>query len=282
MAGARWQPTVWQVRGALDVEVNYSRFKALKVKQSGPRLTLTLANPPFNAMTPAIHSDLADIMPVIASDTSVRVVVLTGEGDVFCAGGDINKMIGDLEARDFSNWGASMNEARRILLGFLDLDKPIVARVNGHAMGLGATLALFADIAVMSTKARLADPHVQVGLTAGDGGALIWPLLAGYARAKRYLLTGDRLTAQQCLDFGMVAEVAAPDELDGVVDSLVAKLAGLSPLALSSTKRAINMPLLREAVASMDAHLGLETFCKIGGEHLEAARAIMEKRAPQF
>lgn len=261
---------------------DYSRFAALKITVTGHVLRLALDNPPFNAMTRETHRELSEIFAEIQKDDDVRVVVFTGEGETFSAGGDIDAMVTAARAKDYGHWSRSMDEARKMLVGMLDLDKPIIARVNGHAMGLGATLVLFSDIAVMSTKAKLADPHVQVGLTAGDGGALIWPQLMGFARAKRYLLTGDRLSAQQCFDFGLVAEIPAPEDLDGVVDALAERLSQLSPRAVATTKRAINMPLLREAVSSADAHLGLETFAKLTDDHLEAASALRDKRPPVF
>ena len=261
---------------------DYSRFNALRITVAGPVLTIAISNPPHNAITRDAHRELSEVFYEVQKDETVRAVVFTGEGEVFSAGGDIEAMVTAAKAKDYAHWSLSMTEARRILISMLDLDKPIIARVNGHAMGLGASLVLFSDIAVMSSKAKLADPHVQVGLTAGDGGALIWPQLMGYARAKRYLLTGDRLSAAQCLEFGLVAEVVEPEDLDRTVADLAARLCQLSPRAVATTKRAINIPLLREAVSSADAHLGLETFAKLTDDHLEAATAIRDKRPPAF
>lgn len=258
----------------------YDSYENLKVSRRGGILTIALSNPPLNAMVERMHEELSEIFIDIGRDRDVRVVVLTGEGDAFCAGGNIDEMIANRDDHDW--WVRSMRQARRILMSMLDLDQPLVARVNGHAVGLGATLALFCDIAIAAEKAKFADPHVKLGFTAGDGGAIIWPALIGHGRARRYLLTGEAITGARAAEIGLISETVPLAELDAAVDRLADTLAALPPMALRTTKRAMSIPLLREVVQSMDAHLGLETWTRLSADHGEALRAVKEKRPGVF
>lgn len=259
----------------------YDDFQTLRIECSGRVARVSLNRPEQrNAIGKEMHSELARIFPLLGSDDSINVVVLTGEGDSFSAGGDIKAMAQNFS--DHSRWLALMREAREILLGLIDLEKPVVARVNGAAAGLGATLALCCDIVVCKDTAKLIDPHVKIGLSAGDGGAIIWPHLAGSAKAKRYLLTGKPITGAEAERIGLVAEAVPAEQLDATVEGIVAELLSAGPLAVRMTKRSINMPL-REALASlMDAHLGIETMTFLSADHREAVTAFAEKRAPQF
>ena len=156
------------------MSARYAGYQALKIGQVGHVLTVTLDNPPMNGMTPEGHEELTRVWADIGADPAVRVVVFTGAGDrAFCAGGDPRKMVDNWGNRE--RWQVGMAEARAIIVGMLECPKPVIARINGHAMGLGASLALACDITVMVEDARIADSHVSVGLAAGDGGSLLWP-----------------------------------------------------------------------------------------------------------
>src|SRR5882757_1262242 len=144
-----------------------------------------------NSIDHQFHVELPRIFLDLAEDPEVFAILLTGAGEAFCVGGDVNGMK-DRPAGDVALEGAVLDPsgARRLVYNILDCDKPIVCAINGHAIGLGATIALLCDITVASETAKIADPHVKIGLVAGDGGAAIWPLLVGPARAKEYLLRG--------------------------------------------------------------------------------------------
>ena len=256
----------------------YEKYGALIIKRDGHVLTVTLNRPPLNPIDEELDENLSEVFVDINRDPAVRVVVLASEGTVFCAGGELDSLIESGRARDYSSWVRSMRRTRRILLAMLDLDAPIIARVHGHAIGLGATLALFCDIVIAAESAKFADPHVQIGLTAGDGGAIIWPYLIGHARAKRYLLTGDRIGAVDACALGLISEAVPIEKLDETVYGLAQRLATLSPKAVKTTKRALNIPLLRDLVQLMDAHLGLETMSRLTEDHLEATIALRERR----
>ncbi|CAN5360477.1 enoyl-CoA hydratase/isomerase family protein [soil metagenome] len=260
----------------------YQSYKALQIDVAGPILTVTLNRPPHNPIDDDLDAELSEIFVDINRDPSIKVVVLAAVGRSFSAGGDLDWILQTGRDKDFSGWVRSMRRGRRILMSMLDLDAPIIAKVQGAAVGLGATLALFSDIVVATETATFADPHVKIGLTAGDGGSIIWPHLIGYARAKRHILTGKPIRADQAEAWGLISETAPADALDRVVAELAAEIAGLPFAAVASSKRALNIPLLREVIASMDAHLGLETWSRLSEDHLEAVAAAKDRRPPVF
>jgi enoyl-CoA hydratase len=255
-------------------------YEGIDVELRGATLWITLDNPPVNASTPAMHSSLARIFGDINRDPAVRCVVLTGTGETFSAGGDLNRMVTSLEDR--THWLQSMPKSRQLVLGMLDCDKPVIGRINGHAMGLGATLAVLCDISIMVDTAKIADTHVKIGLVAGDGGALLWPHLVGWAVAKKYLLTGEALTGRQAAEIGLISTAVPRDQLDAEVASWVHTFETGASQAIYGTKRALNMTLRQQAEAYMDAHLGLETMSQLSADHREAVLAIRDKRKPEF
>ncbi len=259
----------------------YEGYETLKVAREGGIVTVTFNRPDVkNATNAQMHQELVRIWPDIAADREARVVILTGAGDAFSAGGDIEGMKRSLD--DQVRWIDSMIEAREILRGVMDLDCPVIAKVNGHAIGLGATLALFCDIVIARDTAKIADPHVKVGLVAGDGGSLIWPQLIGYARAKRYLLLGEAITGKEAAEIGLVTEALPADQLDARVDAIASQLAAGAAVAIRLTKRAINMDLRQRFDTMIEAHLGYETMSHLSEDHREAVMAFAEKRDPKF
>jgi enoyl-CoA hydratase len=258
----------------------YEHYKALRVERREGVLWLTLDNPPVNASSLQLRDDLDRIFREAGQDPEVRCAVLTGAGATFSAGGDIRRMQRMLE--DQADWLLTMREARTLVTDMLEFDKPLIGRINGDALGLGATLALCCDISVMLDTARIGDTHVRMGLVAGDGGALLWPALIGLTQARRYLLTGDLLTGREAAAAGLVTQSASAEEFDAVVESWVRKLSTGATHAIIGTKRALNMAVRQQAQAYMDAHLGLETMSHLREDHREAVNAFIEKRKPNF
>jgi enoyl-CoA hydratase len=258
----------------------YEGYQALRVELRETTLWLTMDNPPVNASSPQLRDDFDRIFRDATRDDRVRCVVVTGAGNTFSAGGDIRRMQRMLE--DQADWLLTMKEARTLVTDLLDFDKPLIGRINGDALGLGATLALCCDITVMLDTAKIGDTHVRMGLVAGDGGALLWPHLVGVTLARRYLLTGELLTGSEAAAIGLVTASASSAELDNTVDHWVRKLSAGATHAVVGTKRAINMPLRQQAAAYMDAHLGLETMSHLRNDHREAVNAFLEKRKPDF
>ncbi|MDB5583593.1 MAG: enoyl-CoA hydratase [Bradyrhizobium sp.] len=259
----------------------YEGYETLKVARVGHIVTVSFNRPEVkNATNPQMHQELVRVFPEIGRDPEANVVILTGEGDCFSAGGDIEGMRRSVD--DHGRWIESMTEARDILFGVVDLDRPVIAKVNGHAAGLGATLALFCDIVVAKDTARISDPHVNVGLVAGDGGAVIWPALVGYAKAKRYLLTGDPITGAEAAAIGLISEALPADQLDARVEELASKIANGAAVAIRMTKKAINMALRQQLDSLIEAHLGYETMSHLSADHREAVNAFAERRSPVF
>ncbi|MBT6591451.1 MAG: enoyl-CoA hydratase/isomerase family protein, partial [Rhodospirillaceae bacterium] len=168
---------------------DYSIYKDLLVENDNGVVTVTLNAPEnLNAFTGGMHLAMSKIWSDLHDDPAVDVIVLTGAGRAFSAGGNVVEMQKKID--DPKLFDEIVPEAKRIIFRMLECDKPIIARVNGHAVGLGATVALFCDIIIAAEGAKIGDPHVGAGLVAGDGGAVIWPQLIGFARAKEYLFTG--------------------------------------------------------------------------------------------
>ena len=175
---------------------DFSRYERIVATRNGRILTLTLTAPnPVNAVDGEMHHELSRIFLDAQDDPDSDLIVLTGAGRAFCAGGDTAWFKTHIE--DPGSFRAIGPEAKRIITSLLDLEKPLLCRLNGAAAGLGATIALMCDVIIASDKAVVGDPHVKVGLVAGDGGAIIWPQLIGFARAKEFLMTGEMLTAER-------------------------------------------------------------------------------------
>ncbi len=263
--------------------MDYSRYcQDLRVVVADGILTLTLHNPEKrNVSTPAMHAALSRIWDDIQQDPEVAVVILTGAGErAFSAGGDPAHMQAMID--DERLWRQTVVEARRIVWRMLECDVPIIARVNGAAVGLGATLALACDIVVAVEDARIGDPHVHAGLVCGDGGALLWPQLVGPARAKELLFTGELLSAQQALALGLVNYAVPRAELDAKVMEIAGKIRAGSGRAIRLTKQLINLPLRQQAHGLMDLGMANETLTQQSRDHAEAVAALREKRPPRF
>lgn len=259
----------------------YDAFAGLTVSLDNSVLTVTLDNPPLNAMTSEAHADLGQIWAVAGADPEVRVIIFTGAGDrAFCAGGDLNRMIENWPDR--GRWQIGMAEARAIIIGMLECPKPVISRINGHAMGLGASIALAGDITIIVNEAKIGDLHISVGLATGDGGALLWPHLMGLVEARRHLLSGKPLTGAEAFAKGLVTQTVARDDLDAAVAEWVNTFLGQSPEAVQTTKQCLNLDILDKARKYMDEMLRLETLSWESPNHPEAVRAILEKRAPRF
>lgn len=261
--------------------VHYEGYKKILFSKDGKTMTVTLNSPEtLNAVDEVMHEELSRLFYDLDADKSVDVIILTGAGRAFSCGGDIKAM---------KRWQANRHEfealareAKKIVFGMLDCEKPIICKLNGDAYGLGATLALFSDVIFMNASARIADPHVRVGMTAGDGGAVIWPQLIGFARAKEFLMTGDALSAAKAVELGLVNHAVEPEKLDEEVEKFAKRLSTGAIKAIKWTKVAINIPLKQIAHSVMDTSMAYETLSTQTQDHLEAINAFAEKRKPNF
>ena len=235
------------------MRVNYDHYRHIDAARNGSVLTLTMNSPPMNAAGYELHDELSRIFYDVARDDP-DVVILTGAGRAFSAGGDLDEMLANTQ--NSSRVAEMIARAPHIVQSMLALDVPLIARVNGHAMGLGATLALLCDVAIMVETAKIADPHVAMGLSAGDGGAMLWPLLIGFARARHHLLTGDPLTGAEAVAIGLIHKAVPAEELDTAVDTYAARLVNGATYAIKATKRSLNLALRAQAAQLADAHAG--------------------------
>ena len=261
--------------------MNFDDFRCMSFRRDGRVLHATLARPDsLNAFDDAMYHEFERFVFEVARDDASHVIVLSGAGKAFSAGGDIEQMqlLVDEPQRMYTEPGA----AKRLINNFLDIPQPVIAKINGAAMGLGATLALFCDISFAANHAKIADPHVKVGFVAGDGGAVIWPQLIGYARAKQYLLTGDAITGDEAAKIGLVNFAHPAEELDAAVDVFAQRLANGARRAVQWTKATINVGLKQLAASMMDAGMAYETLSNHTRDHAEAVAAFRARRAPEF
>jgi enoyl-CoA hydratase len=258
----------------------YDHYKTIDFSLEGRILTATFNTPDkLNAFTELREEELAQFLHDGALDPDFDIVVLTGAGRAFSAGGDIENWM----AANIKDPGRVKSDlSKRFVFNFIDFPKPIIAKVNGHAVGLGATAALFCDVIFADENAKIADPHVLVGLSAGDGGAIIWPQLIGYARAREYLMVGEFVSAKRAAEIGLINYALPADQLDAAVDAYVQRLAKGAQVAIRATKRTINLGLKQVASAVMDASIAYEHLTVYTQDHAEAVNAFLEKRKPVF
>jgi len=237
---------------------SYDVPDAIQVEDDGPIRIIRLNRPEqLNAANHVLHAGLAGLFPQLDADRSARVAVLTGNGRAFSAGGDfdyIDELVNDPDLRR-----ESLAHGRQIVTGMTRCRLPIIAAVNGPAVGLGCSLVALSDVAFMAESAHLADPHVLIGLVAADGGPITWPLMTSLMLAKEYALTGDRIPAKRAAEIGLVNHVVADDEVLPKALELAKRIATLPQQAVEDTKRVINLHLERAVLATIDFALSAES-----------------------
>ncbi len=259
---------------------DYSRYHTLQIDCADQVATVTLHRPEaLNAVNEPMHTELETLFAEIAYDDAINAIVLTGAGRAFCAGGDIKGMDSRVRA---GVRRVPLRGAKRLIQHMLEVEQPIIGAINGDAVGLGATVALLCDIIIADERARFGDTHIKVGLVAGDGGAVVWPLLVGVARAKEFLLTGDLITATEAERSGLVNRVVPAGQAYTEGLALAKRLAAGPTRAIRWTKLALNKRLKDEVNLVLDASLAVETLSMATDDHREAARAFVEKRPPRF
>jgi len=250
------------------------KYRLIEFETDGPVLIVRFARDShLNAIDARLHTEMSWLYRDLTERSDARAIVITGKGKAFCAGGDINW---------FSNMPPSdldrlFVEARRIIVDLLEVPQPIITAINGPAVGLGATLALFGDIIYMGRSGVVADTHVLAGIAAGDGGAVIWPWLVGVARAKEYLFTGKKIDATVAKEIGLVNHVTEDDRLMPDALAMAHRLAGGAQMAIRATKASLNK-ILRDTVnLNLDTSLAMEKECFSSEEHRKCIAAFLKK-----
>jgi enoyl-CoA hydratase len=256
-------------------------FEAITFERDGDVLIATIDVPgdDLNRVDGRLHDELVGLAARLRSEEDARAILLAANGRAFSAGGDFRWFP---ELQDGALLPRLHHDGRQIVWDLLDVRQPIVAAVQGPAVGLGASIALLCDAVFLGESASLADPHVRVGLVAGDGGTIAWPLALGPAAAKRWLLTGDALDAHAAVRLGLATEVVADADLRATALAFARRLASLPPLAVQGTKQAVNQWMRQVMTASFDLATALEMVTFHSTDHVEALDAIREKREPRY
>ncbi|WP_420750102.1 enoyl-CoA hydratase/isomerase family protein [Rhodococcus sp. O3] len=227
----------------------YDMPEEIDVRADGPLRIITLNRPDaLNAVNDDLHHGLAQLWPQLSADRTARAAVITGVGKAFSAGGDFAYLAELAEDADLR--AKTIADGRELVIGMARCRIPVIAAVNGPAVGLGCSLVALSDVVYMAEHAYLADPHVQVGLVAADGGPLTWPLQISLLQTKEFALLGTRIPAERALALGLANHVVA----DPLTEALAAakKISELPQKAVESTKRLVNIHLERAILASLD------------------------------
>jgi enoyl-CoA hydratase len=222
-----------------------------------------------------MNQDILTVLERASLDSQVRVIVLTGSGKAFCAGGDLFEHRSWVET-DFEH---EMQIHTKIITAMIGNRKPIICALNGAAIGWGATFALFADIVIASETATLNDPHVRIGLSAGDGGGIIWPYRMGANRASQFLLTGESIDADRAREYGLVNQVVPAGQVRQRVTELAEEIAASPEHAIRNTKATLNIPLKNLVQSAMDLSIAYEVATQRDDDYANAVRAFTERRA---
>ena len=248
----------------------------LLVGKQGAVATICFNRPEkLNALTAEMSRDFLRAIRDLGDDADVRVIILAGAGRAFCVGGDLT-LEDSFTALTFQR---ELELFAETVLAILSCPKPIICQLNGDAVGWGATIALFCDIVIAREGARLGDPHVNVGLSTGDGASVIWPHLAGHLRAKQFLLTGDLMDAAEAARYGLVNEVVAAGDMAARVSELAAKIAAKPPLAVAMTKASVNIGLKDLVRSGMDTYIAYELATQQHPDHRAAVDGFMRRRS---
>jgi len=238
--------------------MKYELSDVIRVEEDGPVRLVTLSRPDaLNATNDELHRELAKLFPQLSADTEARAAVITGAGRAFSAGGDFDLL--DRMAKDRQLRHDVIAEGRELVINMIRCRVPVVAAVNGPAVGLGCSVIALSDVVYMAESAYLSDPHVVVGLVAADGGPLTWPLHTSLLLAKEYAFTGDRISAQRAAEIGLANHVVADDEVLPSALATAKKIAALPRQAVEATKRVLNLHVERAVLATIDFAMASET-----------------------
>jgi len=262
-------------------------MSAILLEKQNHIATITLNQPELRNSISEIEvvEAFLDALQAVEQDDDMRCIIVTGAGSAFSSGGNIKHMLNKQgmfagEANDIRENYAKV--IQRIPVALYNVNIPTIAAVNGPAVGAGCDLAMYCDIRIASTNASFAESFIKVGLIPGDGGAWILPKIAGFGRAAQMAFTGEAISAEQAMEWGMLNDLVEPSALLSTAHTLAEKIASNPPQALRATKQ-----LLREAVLSpLDTTLQLSAAIQANlhqtDDHLEAVSAIIEKRKPNF
>jgi enoyl-CoA hydratase len=263
------------------MSVDYADYEQLEfTRQASGVLLITLNRPEkYNATDEIMHSELSRVFADVSRDEETRVAVVTGAGKAFSAGGDLAMV--QRMAGDYDRVSRMLTEMSEIVYGIANCAKPVVSAINGVAVGAGLVVALLSDIAICAEDAKLGDGHVKLGVAAGDHAAILWPLLAGMAKARYYLLTGEMIDGVEAERIGMVAKALPSEQVPDEALAVAGRLAGGAQDAIRFTKRAL-ANWVKQAGPIFDQSAAYEMLNFMGPDVVEGVTALQEKRPPRF
>lgn len=261
--------------------VRYEGVEELRVERHADGVVLVTIDRPgrLNALTETLHRELSVVWRRIDDDPLARVAVVTGAGDAFSAGGDLELLDGMVSSYDAVL--TQLHDAAAIVESMLAAEKPVVSAINGVAVGAGLAVALLADVSVIGETVRLTDGHLRIGVAAGDHAVVLWPLLCGMAKAKYHLLTAGFLDGREAERIGLVSRCVPDDQVLPTALEIAEILAAGSQHALRFTKRALNH-WLRAALPAFEHSLALEMLGFLGPDAREGIEALRAHRRPAF
>lgn len=271
---------------ASNSSVKYDDLTKVLVTREGHIGVVSMNRPESrNAIDGELGSQFREALARVAADESMRAILICGEGKSFCVGGDV-KMFDEQ-----SSAPAEVSPAAKVIDllsgtdmidAILAIPQPTVSAVQGHAMGLGATIAMFCDVMLVADDAKIADTHVNIGLVAGDGGAVTFPLMMPFGTAKWYLLTGEHIVGAEAVRLGLALKSVPADELHAASLEVAGKLAAMPPLAAQGTKATLNQILRNRMDQVLQFGLLYEGATFLSDDHKEASAAFVQRREPKF
>lgn len=259
-------------------------YPHLLIDVDGGIATVSLNRPDtLNAVNSDLHQELEQVWTDLGMDQDVRAIILTGEGRAFSAGGDLRATAARAGTEDGLRYALEVvGKVIRLMNAIIEVPQPLIAAVNGDAIGLGATLAFFADVSVVAQDAKIGDTHVRVGMVAGDGGAVIWPLLIGPNRAKDMLMRGKVFNGIEAERLGLANYVVPREEVMARSRKVAEEVARLPTWAVRWTKRSINRMIKQQMDLILEPSIAFEALTMLTHDHGETAKAILEKRPPKL
>jgi enoyl-CoA hydratase len=256
-------------------------YKDIKVTKDGAVATITIDRPEvLNAIRYNTMCEIQDALNVLEKDESVRVLVLTGAGDkAFVSGGDISIMAKGAGYLDVMH---DLPAGQQITWNIEHFSKPVIAKINGIALGGGTELALSCDIRVAADTAIMGQPEINLGIIPGYGGTQRLPRIVGEGMAKKMILSGEHINAQEAYRIGLIDQLVPKAELDAAVAKLCGKLASKSPIALAMGKEAVNMGMQADLYTGLSIEARCFCMCFGSEDRVEGMTAFLEKRKPVF
>ncbi|HEV8428147.1 MAG TPA: enoyl-CoA hydratase [Pyrinomonadaceae bacterium] len=255
----------------------------IQVTEADGIATITLNRPDkLNAFIGHMRRDLAEAIEHAGSDRSVRVVVITGAGRAFCAGGDVAFMAELMQRRDAEEFSRILGAGRRVILAIRQITKPVIAAINGPASGAGCNLALACDLRIAANTATFSQSFAKVGLHPDWGGTYFLPRLVTPNKACELFFLGDSIDANEAMRLGIVNQVVAPEELENATMQLAQRLRVAPPIALAAAKQAVYVSQANELEEMLRYETEAQLRCFESDDGHEGVHAFLEKREPKF